>query len=156
MNMTPKHILNEDFGKQVLITQGIMHETIGLFSDKGHNVIVDDVILDLPEANDWLYEYVTMFENYPVLFVRVDCPIGELERREMKRGDRKIGQSRWQHDRMDFKAAYDIVVNTFYNTVDECADKIISMLDIEKEWCAFKELKKRFDIERTNMWCKRI
>jgi len=116
MHMTPRQILHDDFDNQLLITQGIMHETIALFSNKGHNVIVDDVVLDLPDKNDWLYEYVTIFENYPVLFVRVVCPIEVLERREIIRGDRNIGQSKWQLDHMHFDITYDLSVNTFENT----------------------------------------
>ena len=62
MHMTQKQILHDNFDNKLLITQGIMHETIKLFSDKGHNVIVDDVILDLPDKNDWLYEYTMIFQ----------------------------------------------------------------------------------------------
>lgn len=148
MNMTPKHLLQKDFGSHILITQGIMHETIKLFSDKGHNVIVDDVVLDLPDENDWMYEYVTMFENYPVLSVRVDCPIEELERREKNRGNRKIGQARWQLAHMNFCWTYDLIVNTFDNTAEECADKIIAMLNHQDQWFAFKKLKSCFEKEK--------
>lgn len=145
MNMTPKHILNNDFGNQLRITQGIMHETIALFSDKGHNVIVDDVVLDLPQENDWLNDYVKMFENYPILFVRVDCPVDELERREIKRGDRHIGQARWQLEHMDNGVTYDIVVNTYENTVEECAERIISLLNNQNMWISLKVNKEYFE-----------
>jgi chloramphenicol 3-O-phosphotransferase len=147
MNMTPKHILYKDFDTHINITQTIMHETIALFSNKGHNVIVDDVILDLPGKNNWMYEYTTMFEKYPVLFVRVDCSIEELERREIKRGDRSIGQSRWQLEHMDFNMAYDLVVNTHENTTEECADRIIAMLEMHNESSVFKTLKRYFEKE---------
>lgn len=149
MNMTPKHILKDDFDNQLSITQGIMHEAIALFSDKGHHVIVDDVVLDLPELNDWMYEYVTMFRNYPILFIRVDCPVEELERREKIRGDRSPGQARWQLDQMNDSWIYDLVVNTFENTTEECADIIKSMLHKQDQWHAFKVLKDRFDTERS-------
>ena len=49
MHMTPPQILHDDFDNQLLVTQGIMHEVIRLFSDKGYCVVVDDVVLDLPE-----------------------------------------------------------------------------------------------------------
>lgn len=149
MNMTPKQILYDDFDNQLLITQGIMHECISLFSDKGHCVIVDDVVLDIPDKNDWLYEYVTMFQGYPVLFVRVDCPISELDRREINRGNRHIGQAKWQTEHMDYKILYDLVVNTHENTTEECADQIIQMLDKKVQWKAFKKLKDSFDKQRS-------
>ena len=148
MNMSQKQILHDDFYNQVNITHGIMHETIALFSDKGHNVIVDDVVIDLPEAYNWMYDYVSMFENYPVLSVRIDCPVEELERRKKIRGDRSIGQSKWQLEQMNSSWTYDLIVNTFDNTTEECADKIISMLQKQNEWNAFKVLKERFKKER--------
>lgn len=148
MNMSPKQKMRDDFGKQLLITQGIMHETISLFCDKGHNVIVDDVVLDLPDCNDWLFEYVTMFQGYPVLFVRVDCPMPELQRREVERGDRHIGQAIWQTEHMDYSVVYDLVVNTHHNTTEECAGEIIHMLNKKDQWIAFKKIKEKFDKER--------
>jgi chloramphenicol 3-O phosphotransferase len=148
MNMTPAHILNNNFDNQLLITQGIMHEVIKLFSDKGHNVIVDDVVLNLPDKNDWMFEYVTMFKDYPVFAVRVDCPVEELERRESIRGNRNKGMSKWQLDYMDLKIEYDLVVNTYSNTTDECADLIISKLHKQHEWKAFESSRKNFLIER--------
>jgi chloramphenicol 3-O phosphotransferase len=48
----------------------------------------------VPEC-DWLADYYRRFEGYPVLFVLVECPLEELERREKARGDRQIGQARW-------------------------------------------------------------
>jgi chloramphenicol 3-O phosphotransferase len=150
MHMTPRQILHDDFDNQLLITQGIMHETIKLFSDKGFSVIVDDVVLDLPEKNDWLYEYVTMFQDYPVLFVHVHCPLHELERGEIQRGDRNIGQARWQLEHMDNSIQYDLVMDTYENTTEQCADIILSLLEKPNEWIAFKQNKLTLDLTRQN------
>ncbi|MNC40196.1 Chloramphenicol 3-O phosphotransferase [compost metagenome] len=149
MNMTPIQILRDDLDNQLLITQDIMHEAIQLFSSKGHHVIVDDVVLDLPDKNDWLFEYVTMFADYPVLFVRVDCPLEELERREVYRGDRTIGQSKWQLAHTYTDIPYDLIVNTHANTTEECARQIKGMIHKQEQWRAFQVLKKCFDQERS-------
>lgn len=69
-----------------------MHKSIKTFSDEGLNVIVDHVILDIPEEKGWLEECVKILWNYPVVFVRVNCPLHKLERRERARGDRDLGQ----------------------------------------------------------------
>ena len=130
MNMSPPQMLRDDFSSQLLVTQSIMHETIRLFSDKGHHVIVDDVILDLPDipdANDWLHDYVVRFGQYPVMFVRVECPVEELERRERHRGDRSLGQAKWQLAHMNGGFPYDLVVNTYEQTLEDCADTIIAI-----------------------------
>lgn len=141
MNMTPKHILDKDFDTQISITQGIMQETILLFSEKGHNVIVDDVILDLPDKIDWLYKYSVILQNSNVLFVKVNCSLDELKRREIKRGDRGIGRSEWQLWHMDNSVIYDLEVDTSINTTEECADQIISKLNDNSNWGALKLFK---------------
>ncbi|WP_234117487.1 chloramphenicol phosphotransferase CPT family protein [Clostridium hydrogenum] len=151
MNMTPKHILTRDFDNQLLITQGIMHETILLFSEKGHNVIVDDVVLDLPDKNDWLYEYSVILQNSNVLFVKVNCGLDELRRREIKRGDRSIGQSEWQLGNMDNSVIYDLEVDTSINSTEVCADQIISKLNDNSTWGAlklFKEKTEKFRLQK--------
>ncbi len=145
MNMAPKQVLRDDLDNQLLITQGIMHETAQLFSDKGLPIIIDDVILDLPDKNDWLFEYVTMFAGYPVLFVHVECPIEELERREVFRGDRTIGQSRWQLAHAYTDIPYDLTVNTHVHSTEECALQIKNMLIKQEQWRAFRVLGEHFE-----------
>ena len=148
MNMTPKHILTKDFDNQLLITQGIMHETILLFSEKGHNIIVDDVILDLPDKNDWLYEYSVILQKSNVLFVKVNCNLDELRKREIKRGNRSIGQAEWQLGHMDNTVIYDLQVDTSINTTEECAEQIISKLSDNLNWSALKLFKEKAEKSR--------
>ena len=42
-----------------------------------------------------------------ITFVKVNCPLHELERREIERGDRNIGQAKFQLSIMDYYAIYD-------------------------------------------------
>ena len=149
MDMTPEHILRGGFDEQLPITQGIMHETIRLFSDKGHSVIVDDVILDLPEKNDWLYEYSVLLENYPVMFVNVKCPQHELIRRQTVRGDRHPDQAQWQLEHIYKNIPYDLTVDTFENPTEDCAKKIISALNTPNKWTALKTIKHQLETERS-------
>ena len=145
MHMTPRQILHDDFDNQLNITQGVMHETIRLFSDRGCHTVVDDVILDLPDKNDWFYDYCTMFDGYPLLLVRVDCPVHELERREVQRGDRSIGQARWQSEHMDEAITYDLVFDTYERTTDQCAEEIICLLAQLERWRALRDNKCRIE-----------
>jgi chloramphenicol 3-O phosphotransferase len=138
VHMTPRQILHDDFNRQMGLTQEIMRETISLFSDRGHHVIADDVIVDLPEVN-WLQDYYRRFEGYPVLFVRVDCPLVELERREKARGDRQIGHARWLLQHLDLRVPYDLVVNTGEMSTEQCVEEIRRMLDHPERWKAFSQ-----------------
>lgn len=138
MHMTPRQILHDDFERQMCITQRIMRETIALFSDHGHHVVVDDVIIDSPEGN-WLHDYYQRFQGYPVLFVHVDCPLDELERREKARGDRQIGQARLNLQHFNRQVLYDLVVNTYEMSMQKCVDEIKKMLCYPERWRAFSD-----------------
>lgn len=127
-----------------------MHHTIKLYSDLGINTIVDHVILDLIDKGDRLLECVNLLYDSPVIFVRVNCPLYELERREISRGDRFEGLAKWQLENIHAHGTYDITVNTYENTLEECADQIISMLNRIDECKAFKILKKQFE---SNLFC---
>lgn len=72
-------------------------------------------------------------------FVRVNCPLDELERREKARGDRDIGQAKFQLERIHGHRIYDIEVNTYENSIDECAKQIINTMD-NIEVSAFRKL----------------
>jgi chloramphenicol 3-O phosphotransferase len=78
--------------------------------------------------------------GYPVLFVRVTCPVEELRRREKERGDRGIGQGESQLTQLDPQDTYDITVDTHTSTKEECADKIIELLNHPEKFTAFKTL----------------
>ena len=106
------------------------------FSDAGINTIADDVLLR-ENGYDRLKQCVDLLHDYPILFVHVTCPIDELRRREENRGDRGIGQSESQLADLTPQDTYDITVDTHINTKEECADKIIELLDYPEKFTAF-------------------
>ena len=104
----------------------------------GVNTVVDRVF-----SRESLAECVGLFYDYSTLFVHVTCPLEELQRREKERGDRYIGQSEEQLSELAElvpQAMYDTTVDTHANSSEECADKIIEMLDYPEKWTAFKTL----------------
>lgn len=70
-------------------TEYFFHRSIRLFSDKGVNLIVDNVLHDKTTTDDCF----DALRDYDVLFVGVHCPTEELQRREAARGDRTVGQA---------------------------------------------------------------
>lgn len=102
-------------------TETFFHRSIAMFSDQGIHLIIDHVLYDQETITD---AYHTL-RNYPIYFVGVHCPVEELERREMVRGDRRIGQARLQlqfvHQQNE---DYDIEVDTFTNGTEESAQAI--------------------------------
>ena len=97
-----------------------MNRSIAAMTEEGNNLIVDHVLID----NEWLKQCLDILcENY-VLFVGVDCPLDELERREKKRDARRQGFARQQFENIHKGRIYDVLVNTFEVKPDECVEKV--------------------------------
>lgn len=118
-----------------------MFHTIKTFTDLGYNVIVDHVFVDTDSVAT-LEKCVEILNNYKVYFIRVDCELCELERREKERGDRNIGQARFQLDHIHKHELYDYVVDTSKEAMDELAENIKDFVEIE-EPIVFRILYKR-------------
>ena len=112
--------------------------TAKALSDIGMNLIMDSLFLK--DEKIGLKEWIELLRDYPVLFVHVICPLEELRRREKARGDRDIGQGESQLAKLDPQNTYDITVDTHNSTTEECADKIIEMLNFPEKCTAFKTL----------------
>jgi len=127
-------IENEKIWDQAIINY---YHAIKMYSDRGYNVIVDGVLDD----EEWVDVFVGILHENPVLFVHVTCPEEELIRRELSRGDREIGLAVEQLAYLSPKEQiYDITVDTHVNTTEECADKIIALLDSPDNFQAFRTL----------------
>jgi len=125
---------NEPIWEEALVNY---YNVLKLYSDRGYNVIVDTVLDD----EEWLDCIVGLLFDSSVLFVHVTCPKDELTRRELARGDREIGLAVEQLDYLCPKEQiYDVTVDTHANTTEECADKIIALLDNSDNFQAFRTL----------------
>ena len=97
-------------------------------SDLGFNVIVDQVFLNNESQDGILKKAVEVLHDYPVLFVRTDCSLEDLKKREIERGNRRIGQAESQLDIVHNHDTYDVVINTTKNSLDENINIIKSKL----------------------------
>ncbi|WP_160671974.1 AAA family ATPase [Clostridium sp. C8-1-8] len=141
-DMLHEKFFDNDFVNTENSVASIMHNFIVFLCKSGQNVIVDTVIENHHE--NWLRECVELLHDMPVTFVKVNCPLYELERRELERGDRNIGQAKAQLSNMDFNAIYDLEVNTYENSTEECARIIKNKMKIENEQNAFKKIYKKY------------
>jgi chloramphenicol 3-O phosphotransferase len=91
----------------------------------GIGLIVDEVVLDPVTADDW----IDLARTIDVFAVAVHCSIGELERREVARGDRLIGQARGQIDLVHRWFDYALEVDTSAHDTDAVASTIVNALD---------------------------
>jgi chloramphenicol 3-O phosphotransferase len=133
MQMEPEWYLEKAF-----------NHTIDYLSDQGIHTIVDYVILDTPIGKQLFTECLELLYDHPVLFVRVDCPLEELERREQLRGDRSPGQAKWQYEHIHGNGIYDLTINTYTMSQEECVDAILAMIEQPENWKSFITLKDLF------------
>ena len=134
---------NTKWGKEVFM---LLHKTAKAYADIGINSIIDVVIVrnifgPKNEETEYFYDVIKLLNGYPVFFVHVFCPFDELHRRKTNRGDTQA--DKWlplQFEHFYPKEPYDVTVNTFENTAEECAEKIIMMMSNSENFKAFKSL----------------
>lgn len=130
---------NKDYEKTEGDAVYVMYNFVLSLCKNGENSIIDTVILDQKE--NWLRQCVELLHEMPVTFVRVNCPLHELEKREVERGNRKLGLSKIQMENMKFNI-YDLEVNTYEMSVEECVEEIIEKIAVESKSSAFRTLHK--------------
>jgi chloramphenicol 3-O phosphotransferase len=116
------------------------HQAIAEAAHSGNRVIVDHVL----DQKVWLKECVTLLNSFEVIFVGLHCPLEELERREISRGDRKRGLARHQYQRVHTSSIYDIELDTSTLTPDACAAIVVEYINSDRSPTAFKQLMQNF------------
>lgn len=69
----------------------------------GNNLIVEHIM----ESRAWLLRLAGLLAGQDVFFVGLHCDLGELERREAARGDRRIGDARRDFHQVHSYCRYD-------------------------------------------------
>ena len=96
-----------------------MRRAIAELARQGNNLIVDEVMLAEDRA-----DYDQLLSEFALFVVGVFAPLGVLEERERRRGDRMVGLARWQCDRLHAGITYDFEVDTTTYSPMECAKLI--------------------------------
>jgi chloramphenicol 3-O phosphotransferase len=112
-------VVSGQYGKKV---NEAFHITVLALLQGGHNLIIDDVADGITEVKIWLEQLA----QHDLVTVGVYCAIEELRRRELARGDRKIGSAAEQYYRVHQGVDYDFTVNTECQTPEQCAGKIVA------------------------------
>ena len=137
VSMMPVKMVENELGNAFYTSQTILLQTIKTLSDAGTNVVVDNIMLTYFET---LKQYVECLHDYPVVLVKVVCPIQELRRRENERGDRTAGQGEQQINDLEPQDCYEISLDTFANTIEECVNLIAKKLAASNSISSLKQL----------------
>jgi chloramphenicol 3-O phosphotransferase len=97
-----------------------MRAAVGALAREGNDVIVDDVLIEPA----WLDGWSEILAGIDTLFVGVRCDLETIERRELERGDRVLGEARGQIDVVHRDLLYDVEVDTSSASPEECASVI--------------------------------
>jgi chloramphenicol 3-O phosphotransferase len=127
---------------------------IAALATAGNNVLVDDVLSEpweLPPGQqittyDLLYQRVLLLSKFRIWFIKVFCPLDELERREKARGDRIVGLARFQFERVHQQSQYDIEVDTSQKSPEACASDIVQAMMSKRKPQSFIKMRDIFDI----------
>lgn len=118
------------------------HRCLPALADAGNNLIVEHIV----ETEAWMQRLLRLLGHLDVFFVGVHCPLPELERRELERGDRRIGEARADFETTHTFCTYDFEV---FSTLPpaENIDAVIAAWKIRQRPGAFEKMKQR--AERT-------
>lgn len=97
------------------------HRTIPALAAAGNDLIVEHIV----ETAGWMRSLVDLLAPFDVFHVGVRCPLPELERRELARGDRRIGSAREDDARTHGFGEYDVEVDSTRATPDELAADVL-------------------------------
>lgn len=103
-----------------------MRRSVKALADAGLDLVVDDVWLQGNEQQ----AYEALLREHTVHFVGVYASLEACEARERARGDRDLGQARWQHARVHVNARYDLEVDTIEATPEKAAEIIAKRFEL--------------------------
>ncbi|PQV64657.1 chloramphenicol 3-O phosphotransferase [Abditibacterium utsteinense] len=97
------------------------HHCLPALAHAGNNLIVEHIV----ETKGWMQRLLNILEPLDVFYIGIHCPLPELERREIERGDRKIGEARGDYEVTHTFGIYDLEINST-ELLERNVDKVIS------------------------------
>jgi len=110
------------------------------YVEAGNDLIVEHIM----ESEDWLLRLAHTLAGQDVFFVGVHCELAELERRELVRGDRRVGDARRDYFRIHSYCLYDCEVDGAQDA-EANADAVIAAWRDRVRPAAFERLRERRD-----------
>lgn|GEM_PF-147393 len=111
------------------------HRSLPALAGAGNNLIVEHII----ETEAWMRRLLQLLEPFDVFFVGLHCPLPELERREIARGDRRLGEARQDYATAHTFGLYDIEIDST-ELLERNVDAVISAWKARKRPSAFDRM----------------
>ena len=126
--MIGDRFLREDYWGHLSRVIILMYHTAKLYSDMGHNVLIDGILVERPEIAPHYRQLADILADNPLSIVEVACPLEICRKRNLARGDRREMQSDEQAAIMAQGIGYALRVETDKMSPEECAEAIVRAL----------------------------
>lgn len=126
--MIGERFLRENYWQHLSRVILLMYHTAKLFSDMGHDVLIDGILVERPEIAPHYRQLLEILKDNPLSIVEVACPLEICRARNLARGDRYETQSEEQAAIMARDIRYAMTVHTDKNSPEECAEAIVRTL----------------------------
>lgn len=126
--MIGDRFLQEDYWQHLSRVILLMYHTAKLFSDMGHDVLIDGILVERSEITPHYQQMMDILSDNPLSIVEVNCPLEICRERNIARGDRYETQSQEQAELMSENIQYAMTVHTDKHTPEECAEAIVREL----------------------------
>lgn len=110
-------------------------QSLAAYVSRGNNLIVEHIM----ESRAWLLRLVRLLAGQDVFFVGLHCDLAELERREIARGDRRIGDARRDFHQIHSYCRYDAELDSAVPP-EANADRLIAAWRARTTPSAFQRL----------------
>jgi chloramphenicol 3-O phosphotransferase len=111
------------------------HHSLPALAKAGNNLIVEHIV----ETKEWMTLLLELLSPFDVFFVGVHCALPELERREVERGNRRIGEARQDFETVHTFGIYDLEIDSTQD-LDTNVEKVISAWNTRKQPSAFHRM----------------
>jgi len=115
-----------------------MRRAAAAFAATGMDVVVDDLLLE----DDFLHDYLHVFEAFPVTFVGIRCDLSTVNARESVRPGRFPGTAESHFERVHHGCCYDVEVDTANVSPRDCAEAILAVVEEPHTPTAFDRLRR--------------
>lgn len=126
--MIGERFLRDDYWAHLSRVIILMYHTAKMFSDMGHHVLIDGILVERPELQPHYRQLTEILRDNPLHIVDVACPLEICRARNIARGDRYETQSEEQAALMSREIRYSMHVQTDRHTPAECAEQIMQAL----------------------------
>ena len=117
------------------------HRSSPALAGAGNNLIVEHIV----ETDAWMKRLAVLLQPFDVFYVGVRCPLQELERRELARGDRPVGDAAKDFPLTARYGPYDLEVDST-QALEQNVNAVIEAWKGRRHGSAFRTLASSYEI----------